>query len=240
MAKQYWLQYHSFERYGPPSFAGIDTNKDEFLSRMRWGQYQDIILLMVGLKPTENNLLECGLPLSIREQVSTDQRVYVLWEKFIAESYKYLGEKQFGGFDYSIFGNEKGCVDLRSRSIVFQSPEFEEFWTSYNRHGLICLSDHCVPFPELEKIDEGLIYRTRRVSQNSNLNISGKVPVSQDVWKGIEFIRQRLPKHQLAHLAEVCSTLKRYRYDATEDWIKKHPQEYLGGWKYGFEVQAEA
>ncbi len=239
MAKQYWLQYHSFERYGPPGFAGIDTNKDEFLSRMRWGQYQDIILLMVGLKPTENNLLTCGLPLSMREQINTNQRVYVLWEKFIAESYEYIGEKQFGGFDYSIFGNEKDCVDLRSRSIIFQSPEFTDFWASYNRHGLICLSDHGILFPELEKIDEDLIYRPRKVTQKSNLEISEKVSVSPEVWKGIEFIRQRLPKHQLANFSEVCSTLKRYGYKASEDWIKQHPQEYLGGWRFGFEVQSE-
>ena len=185
MAKQYWLQYHSFEQYGSPGFAGINTNKDEFLSRMRWGEYQDIILLILGLRPTVNNLLECELPLSIREQVDTTRQIYVLWEKFTAESYEHIGENQSGGFGYTIFGSDDDCVDFRNQSIILQSSEFEDFWKSHNRRGLICLSDYGVPFPELEEIGEGLIFRPGRSSQKSELNISEKVSISQDVWKGI-------------------------------------------------------
>lgn len=237
MAKQYWLQYHSFEKYGPPGFAGINTNKNEFLSRIRWGKHQDIILLILGLRPTVNNLLECELPLSIREQVDTNRQIYMLWEKFTAENYDIRG-KQFGDFDYTIFGND--CVDFRKQSIILQSSEFKDFWDRHNRRGLICLSDYRVPFPELEEIGEGLIFRPGRNSQKSELNISEKVLISQDVWKGIEFIRKRLPKNQLYNPVEVSRTLKEYGYNTTADWIKSHPKEYIGGWKVGFQVETKA
>jgi hypothetical protein len=147
-----------------------------------------------------------------------------------------LGQKQFGGFDYTIYGNENDCVDFRNSPIILQSSEFKDFWARFKLHGFICLSDYDVPFPELEDIGEGLVFRPRRPLRQSRLNISGRVPVTQHVWEGIAFIRQRLPRNQLSDPLEVCKTLREYGYFPTADWIKSHPTEYLAGSRIGFQV----
>lgn len=239
MAKQYWLQYHDFEKnHYPPSFCGINTNKSKFLSEMRWGK--DVVLLMIGLKPTINNLLDCGFPLSIINQINTNQRLYMFWEKFTAQRYEYIGQKQFGGFDYEIYGDENDYVDFRNRPIILQSPEFKDFWKSYNSHGFIRLSD-CggVPFPELAEIGEGLVYRPSRVSNLPGLVSSGKVTVSQDVWRGLKFLQEKLPRNQLCNRSEAIKLLKKYGHQAAANWATSHPQDYLLAWKHGFEVQSE-
>ena len=237
MAKQYWLQYHDFDKYGcPADFCGISTNKSKFLSEMRWGK--DVVLLMIGLKPTPNNLLGCRFPLSIINQINTNQRLYMFWEKFTAQRYENVGQKQSGHFDYLICGDD--YVNFRNRPIILQSPEFKDFWKSYNSHGFIRLSD-CggVPFPELAEIGEGLVYRPSRASNLPGLVSSGKVTVSQDVWRGLKFLQEKLPRNQLCNRSEAIKLLKQYGHQATADWATSHPQDYWLAWKQGFEVQPE-
>jgi hypothetical protein len=190
MARQYWLQYHNFNKYGSPGFNAVDTRKDEFLSKMHFGK--DVILLMLGLKPTRNSLRECGLPLSVLNEVNPGKTAYFIWEKFVAKEYELLTGEEFR---YAIVGHESSCVDYRKNPVILKSPEFSKFWKQHCQRGLICLSSYGVPFPELEKIGEGLVYRPGRASNLSGLVASGKVTVSQDVWKGLRFLQERLPKN---------------------------------------------
>lgn len=237
MARQYWLQYHNFDKEGPPGCAIIHTNKDEFKFKLRLNQ--DVIFLIVGLEPKPSNLRACGISPSILATVDSRKRFYFIWEKFVAEEWDYLGEKQFGGFDYEISGDEEDCIVYKDSPIVLTSPEFRAFWASYNQHGFICLSDHGCPFPELEQTGEGLIFRRGRTASQSKLGISDKVTVSQEVWKGIALLRQKLSRQQLCNLIQVDTVLRRYGHSTTADWIRAHPKEYLGGWQFGFDVKLE-
>ena len=234
MAKQYWLQYHDFHKYGSPGFNGIDTRKDEFISRLNFGK--DIILLILGVKPTKNNLRSCGLPLLIENGVDTKKTAYFLWEKFVAKKYERLAGEEFR---YMIIGDENSCVGYQRNPVMFKSPEFYEFWGRHNRRGLICLSNYGVPFPELEEIGEGLVYRPSRVSNLPSLVSSGKVTVSQDVWRGLKFLQEKLPRNQLCNRSEAIKLLKQYGHQAAANWATSHPQDYLLAWKHGFEVQSE-
>ena len=234
MAKQYWLQYHKFDDYGRPGRNGISTRKHEFISRLNFDK--DVILLILGIKPTENNLRKCGLPLSVLNEIDAKKTAYFLWEKFVAKKYERLACEEFR---YTITGDEGSCVLYQRNPIIFKSPEFSEFWGQHCQRGLICLSNYGVPFPELAEIGEGLVYRSSRASNLPGLVSTGKVTVSQDVWRGLKFLQERLSRNQLSDISEAIKLLKKYGYQATADWATSHPQDYWLAWKQGFEVQPE-
>ncbi len=235
MTRQYWLQYHNFEKEGCPGKWAINTNKDNFKSKLNRGN--DIIYLIVGLEPKPFKLIECGISASILSTIDSQKRLYFIWEKFIAREWNYIGEKDFGGFDYEILGNGGHCY--QDAPIILQSQEFKDFWNSYKLHGLICLSDYGCPFPELEQTGEGHKFHPKRRSQSGTLRIANRVMVSEDVYKGIVFIKKQFSRQQLSNLNEVEAKLRRYGHKMTADWITSHRKEYFAGWKVGFDLQSD-
>lgn len=239
MAKQYWLQYHNYEAVkGPPGIGGISTNRDHFKDKLRLGE--DIIFLMVGIQPQEHKLIECEMSPSILYDIDKQQRLYFLWEKFIPEGWDYTGEKQYGGFDYEIYGKSANCTLFLDPPIILKSEAFKDFWSSYCLHGFICLSSirRC-PFPELQETGEGLVYSSRNLSPSSTLNISEVVVVPQEVMNSIAFIKQRLPRYQWANWQQAIPILRQYGHSAAASWIDSHRQEYVAGWQQGFQVQLD-
>jgi hypothetical protein len=163
-----------------------------------------------------------------------ERRLYYIWEKFIAREWSYVGEKQFGGFDYEISGDEVRCY--QNTPIILKSQEFKDFWKSYNLHGLICLSDYGCPFPELEQTGEGHQFRSRINAKRSVCSFSDKVQVSQEVHQGLVFLKKELTRQQLSNLNDVDTKLRRYGHKHTADWIKQYPKEYMSGLRLGFDT----
>ena len=153
---------------GPPGVGGVSTNRDHFKDKLRFGQ--DVIFLMVGLQPQKQKLFECNLSEAILEGIDRQQRLYFLWEKFIPSDWDYTGEKEYGGFDYEIYGDNADCTLFLDPPIILKSEAFRDFWSSYYLHGFICLSEiNRCPFPELQATGEGLVYSSRSLSSTSTL-----------------------------------------------------------------------
>lgn len=225
MVTRYWLQYHNYDENGFPGKFVINTNKElckEIVPK------KDIIFLMVGA--SESDFLVEDFEFDVHElEKIINGKVYFLWEKFVAAAPPtYLGEKQFGDYDYEVLG----CSgEIFEPPILLTSPEFYSFWYSYHRHGLLCLSNIGCPFPELEQTKENFRYGSRQ-----GILRKDRVFVSPEVYQGIDFLLKARPTSNLYNCVEVINHLRQHRFLATAKWIHEKRDIYILGIANGFEV----
>lgn len=235
MLTRYWLQYHNYDKHGTPGKFVIHTNKE---SCKDITENVDIIYLMVGATCNENLADDfIGLNDSKVANHFVGNRVYFLFEKFTVINVDFIGQRQFGGDDYEITGSEKSGEILVP--ILLSSPEFCKFWNSYQRHGLVCLSELGYKFPELEQTKENFQYRKPlpHSTEKREQAESSKIVVVLEIYQGIKFLQKNRPVRYLENIPEVVTQLKRFGFKATAQWIKSNPKQYLIGLSNGFKPQ---
>lgn len=227
MPTRYWLQYHNYDKHGAPGDFVINTDKE---SCKEIKKNVDKIYLMVGGTYNDDLADDFGLSESKVANHFVGRRIYFLYEKFTVTGVEFIGQKQFGGQDYEITGEEGEEGEILD-PILLSSPEFCKFWNSYRLHGLVCLSELGYKFPELEHTKENFQYR-RRLERTKN----SKIIVNSEICQILNFLKQPHPRpvKNLQNIREVIAWLQQNGSKEAAQWVGSNRREYLIGLDNGF------
>lgn len=269
MARQIWFQYFDYEKgctvldsdevglhdNGEFYRANITTSKQAAVEEIALGK--DVIVVMIGVSPKSvRNEFELLKDLRVRDflQDSIDlnqqgnRKIYFLEGKFVPLKKVSLKKEHFDeGWQYAVWGHPQPFQP----PILLRSEEFRQFWNSYKRHGLLCLSNMGCPFPELEQIGEGLRpsrppafskqagtkFRSHAVTKNStHSNFEQQILIPECVIQGIAFLRQiGFSNQQWSNFNVVCRRLREVGRQEATVWIEQHPKDYIAWSCNGFQ-----